>query len=147
MGAWTVAAGDVDVLSGDRWMPTEGRQSIDLNGLGPGSITQQVATQPGQQYRISVMLAGNVEGPPSAKGITVTFGSTSRDFDFEAGSHTGQSMGWIEESFIATADAPTTLLTFGSRVAGVYGPAIDSVSVRPVGMGNPGGSLPCGCGS
>jgi choice-of-anchor C domain-containing protein len=146
LGRWIVGSGDIDVLGGEHWTPASGHQSIDLNGVDSGSVTQQLATSAGAVYQVSFELAGNADGLPTTKALTVTFGATSRDFHFDEGSHTAQNMGWTAQSFTAIAAAATTPLTFTSHTDGPYGPAIDSVSVQPVGTGGGGGGLPCGTG-
>jgi hypothetical protein len=43
---WTIVGGSVDLLS-TNWAAHEGNQSIDLSGVTPGGLYQDVSTTPG----------------------------------------------------------------------------------------------------
>ena len=58
LGAWEVTQGSVDLVS-DLWQAQEGRQSLDLTGVSPGAIAQDLTTVVGQRYAIVFSLAGN----------------------------------------------------------------------------------------
>src|SRR3954462_9997949 len=61
LAGWSVA-GTVDVVRGS-WQPSEGAQSLDLNGFSPGTIVQSFATTPGVRYRLSFAYG---DSPPPA---------------------------------------------------------------------------------
>ena len=48
---WTVTAGSIDLI-GDYWIASDGERSIDLNGNGPGAISQEFDTEPGLIYHV-----------------------------------------------------------------------------------------------
>src|SRR5262245_43830490 len=39
---WTIAMGEVDVLTSDYWQPSSGNQSVELNGTTAASIYQDI---------------------------------------------------------------------------------------------------------
>ena len=63
---WTVKRGTVDVIGG-WWQAAHGKQSLDLNGLEPGAISQEVATEPGKTYVLSFWMAGNPDDPEARR--------------------------------------------------------------------------------
>src|SRR4051812_23761973 len=48
---WTVTAGSVDLVT--YWQDAEGRQSLDLNGGGPGSVARTLPTQLLTTYKVT----------------------------------------------------------------------------------------------
>ncbi|MCC6831102.1 MAG: choice-of-anchor C family protein [Thermoleophilia bacterium] len=134
-GAWSITAGNVDLVASTGvgvWNAADGSQSLDMNGTGPGTISQTLATTPGTVYRITFALAGN-PGVAGVRELAVGWGgSTLRTVRFDTTGRTGTSMGWTTVTLEATATSGSTALTFQSLTAsGTYGPAIDSVSVVP----------------
>ena len=59
IGAWEVTEGSVDVVADNLWQPKEGRQSLDMTGVSPGAIAQDLTTVADQRYVIRFSLAGN----------------------------------------------------------------------------------------
>ena len=55
---WKIERGDVDVVS-TYWPAEHGDQSLDLNGLTSGAISQTIATEPTHWYRLTFFYAGN----------------------------------------------------------------------------------------
>ena len=66
LGPWRITAGSVNVQR--YWPVAEGRQTVDLNGVTPGTIEQTFATIPGQVYQLLFDYANN----PDARGRTAT---------------------------------------------------------------------------
>jgi choice-of-anchor C domain-containing protein len=131
---WTVSSGDIDWIY-TYWTPSDGVRSLDLNGntVGGISITSGFSTTTGQQYLLLFDLAGNPDGPPSNKNLTVSVGDVvNQPFLFNTSSKTHNNMGWITESLLFNATGPTTFLTFTSTTNGNYGPALDNVRIDPV---------------
>ena len=62
---WTVENGTVEIV-GSYWQAAEGSQSLDLNGIFEeiGTIYQDVATVPGEHYKIRFAYSGNPECGP-----------------------------------------------------------------------------------
>lgn len=141
VGDGLLNTGSIDYI-GTYWTAAEGLRSIDLNGLGPGSIGQTFDTDTGQMYEVKFMLAGNSDGPPQVKTLIAgDLDQTPVDFSFTS---TGSNahMGWTEYGFTFTALGDSTTLyfastTFDPNYAGQYpgnpfGPALDDVRVNPV---------------
>src|SRR5687768_2173401 len=57
---WTVETGTIEVV-GTYWAAAEGNQSIDLSGIfeAAGTIYRDVATTPGNWYKLKFAFAGN----------------------------------------------------------------------------------------
>jgi choice-of-anchor C domain-containing protein len=126
---------------GGLWQDAEGLQSIDMNGTEAGSIYQDLATTPAQQYTIRFALAGNPFGIDNKRLEVLWDGAQIADLTFVQDGYGTDNMGWTYHEFVTTAGDNSTRLTFNSltgampSLAGIqswYGPAIDDVSVTPV---------------
>jgi choice-of-anchor C domain-containing protein len=130
---WSVTAGNVDWI-GTYWQQQPaGGQSMDLDGLMPGAISQNIATVAGQTYFLSFWLAGNPanqDPTQTLKTLEVTAGNASQIFTFDTAGHSTAGMGWVPRGISFTATGPSTTITFASKdVSGDYGPALADVSV------------------
>jgi len=126
---WTVTGHSIDYI-GTLWQHGEGIRSLDLNGGGQGGIQQTFDTVLNQVYAVTFLMAGNPDGPPAVKTLTAAAGSFSGNFTATAG--TRVAMGWTIKSFNFTAQGASTTLSFASQDAGVYGAALDGVTLAPV---------------
>jgi choice-of-anchor C domain-containing protein len=131
-GAWTVGSGDIDVVGTNWWMARNGVQSVDLNGLGPGSIYQDLSTNSGTQYSLSFALAGDPVCGPQVKEMQVYWGTNLvDDLMFDITGHSGTKMGWKVHKYQVQATGSTTRLSFVSLTQqSACGPALDSVTVK-----------------
>ncbi len=140
--AWTVGGAGVDLVEG-YWAAQDGAQSLDLNqdiqgpGTPPGAVSQLITTTAGLPYLVEFWMAANPDhsrspddGAP-VKTMDVSFGTTSHSYSFDVSGHMHGDPGWVYRSFVATADAPGTLLSFVSTSTGYAGIIIDNVSVTP----------------
>lgn len=138
---WTIL-GSVDHIR-DYWVPSEGAQSIDLNGFGlVGTISQTFATTVGQPYELTFDMAGNPDFG-SVKSLLVQIDSVAQLFSFDSTGQSHGAMGWITHSLVFTATDVLTTLMFQSltfdfpaippieRVFS-FGPALDNVAVNAV---------------
>jgi choice-of-anchor C domain-containing protein len=126
---WTVATGSVDYI-GTYWQAADGSRSLDMSGNGPGSITQTInGLTGGQQYKVSFDLAGNTDGTPTTKTLSVTAGVGSTSYNFSTIGDSHGSMGWLAEFFYFTASGSSELLSFASATDTPFGPALDNVSI------------------
>jgi len=129
---WTVGGNSVDWIC-TFWQATDGTKSLDLSGIGAGSVSQTLATVPGATYNVTFDLAGNSALPdPSinpVKSVTVDVAGTTNNFTFDTTGKSTSNMGYVTESFSFTAVNSLTSLTFTSDNTSAYGPAIDNVSV------------------
>jgi choice-of-anchor C domain-containing protein len=134
LGAWEVTQGSVDVAADDLWQAREGRQSLDMTGVSPGAIAQDLATVPGNRYAIAFSLAGNPLCGPSIKRLVVEWdGVTLATLQFDITGRSAQNMGWVTHQIYVTPTASTSRLQFRSRTEGsnnmFCGPALDKVAV------------------
>jgi choice-of-anchor C domain-containing protein len=128
---WTVTGDSVDYI-GSYWQASNGSYSLDLSGNAPGGVSQVLSTTVGTSYTVQFDLAGNPDGPPTTKTLTVSAGATASPYSFTvtpADTHT--SMGWVTDTFVFTATSTMTTLAFTSTTAGFFGPALDNVRVNP----------------
>jgi hypothetical protein len=138
---WCVGQGDVDLVQA-LWRPGEGRQSIDLNGTVPGSIFQDLATTPGEEYELSFLYSGNPEGPIPETMNVFWDGTDLGEFAWVVGP--AQSLGDMLWSPITIGRLPatsaSTRLEFRSTTTAPCavapepqcGNALDAVSVAPL---------------
>jgi choice-of-anchor C domain-containing protein len=141
---WTVGDFHVDYCSSSAWYASDGVRSVDLDGsvLQPprnGSISQAFATTPGQSYRVSFDLAGNITGLPLLKQVEVSAGDALQVFTYDSGAIVPfvppLALDYQHETMTFTALASTTTLEFRSltplsgSVPG-WGAVIDDVVVE-----------------
>ncbi len=130
---WIIGAAGVDHI-GSYWVAQDGSQSIDLNGLNSGTLSQSFATVIGQTYFLTFFYANNPDG--LANGFPVESGTVSVDgvgnrlnqTVFHSGS-TNAAMDWTRFTGSFVADSLVTTLTFTGGSTGAYGLALDNVSV------------------
>lgn len=132
VGAWTVGTGSVDLVSDRLWDAAEGRQSVDLSGNGPGSISRTVPTHPLTTYVVTYRLAGNSGRPPAVKtGELRVDGAVVDDLTFDTTGRTPRAMGWEQRTvYFTTLLRTSATLTFSSTTESNGGPVVDDVTVR-----------------
>ena len=135
---WMVTSGSVDLI-GSYWQAHDGSQSIDLNGLGPGTLSQDVTLQTGQLYGLSFWVSGNPDGEPLTKTFDFSISNTAPatvanvNFFVVAPPQSRENMNWEQRQFFFVAGAGTHTLTFRSTtLASAYGPALDDVSITAI---------------
>jgi choice-of-anchor C domain-containing protein len=127
---WTVNLRSVDLVS-TLWAASHGRNSLDLNGLGKGVISQVLHTVIGQTYSLSFDLAGNGAAGAAIKGLSVNLGPTGT-YTFDTTGKTYSNMGWTTYTTQFAAVSTSTTLSFASMTSGAGGPALDNISVSAV---------------
>jgi choice-of-anchor C domain-containing protein len=129
---WTIATGSIDWI-GTYWPAAAGSKSLDMNGTGPGSISQILTTTIGKTYVVTFALSAHPAGPVAAYALTVgATGATSQAYTFDraVNANTLSNMLWQARQYSFKATSATTTLSFASGVtAGAYGPALDNVVV------------------
>lgn len=135
INGWKVESGSVDLIT-SYWAASEGDQSIDLNGLEAGAISQTLTTVAGHAYTVSFDLAGNPDGGPAVKTLTIAAtGGVTTPYSFDTTGHSTvskESMGWEQRTYGFTATGTSTTLTFTSTTtegAQWFGPALDNVTI------------------
>ncbi|MFJ8329911.1 choice-of-anchor C family protein [Streptomyces sp. NPDC094437] len=133
IGPWQVISGTVDLIGAGFWQAAEGDQSVDLNGAGPGAVSQTFTTVPGATYTVSYALSGNPAGPTSVikTGTASVDGQNFQDFSFNNTGTSFTNMKYVKRQFTFEATNSTTTLAFTSTTAtGPYGPVLDDVRVE-----------------
>ena len=128
---WTIGGENVDYI-GSYWEASDGARSVDLNGGGPGSLSQTFDTVAGRAYTVTFDLAGNPDIGAELKLLTVTAANDSADYSFDTTGASRADMNWSNRTFAFTATGASTTLTFSSAMPGAYGPALDNVAIAAV---------------
>lgn len=132
ISGWTVGGHSVDVVGVLGWTASDGAWSIDLSGVGAGTLSQSFDTVAGTRYQVAFDLGGNFYGAPSIKTGVVSAAGSSQSLSFDNAASTPTNMGWAHQSFIFVATGTSTVLSFASATNGNAGLALDNVSVTPV---------------
>jgi choice-of-anchor C domain-containing protein len=134
IAGWTVLQSDLDYING-YWQASDASMSLDLNGEhGPSGIAQTFDTLLGHTYQVLFDFAGNPDGLPGVKTMSVrTDGNPPSLFAFDSSGQTRNNMGWTTQAFLFTAGGPLTTLQFLSTTnSDLFGPALDNVRVAEV---------------
>ncbi len=136
---WTVTKGNVELVTPLLWQVIEGNNSVDLDGVSFGGISQGVTTVAGQGYRVTFLLAGNQSGGPTVKQLRVSAAGTIDDYTFDVSGTSLANMGWVTETFDFVATSTSTTLIFESMdtSGGAWGPVIDYVRIADLGSAVP----------
>ncbi len=144
MPGWTIGADGIDQIL-NQWQPADGRQNVDLgaSGVSPGdgSVSQSISTQPGASYLLSFAYSANPDAGPGAPNAAMTVAWGGETFPVTTVRPPSPSnMDWQRFSQVVTgADASElTSLSFVQTAGGVFGVALDDVSVTPIGDGDTG---------
>lgn len=130
---WTVSLpnASVDLVSNAYWTAASGNNSLDLNGLNKGKISQVLSTVVGQLYTLSFDLAANTNADTALKGVSVSL-ITPNIYKADPTGHSNTNMGWTHYSGQFVAQSTQTVLSFTSTVNGPAGVALDNISVTAV---------------
>jgi choice-of-anchor C domain-containing protein len=130
IAGWTVLSGSVDYLDG-RWVTAQGSRCIDLVGSSAGTIAQTISGfDLGGRYRLTFLMAGNPEGGPTTKSLRASIGSASQVFTFNGAGRAPGDMGWSSRTLDFIATNSTLTLRFDGLDGGIYGAALDAVSIQ-----------------
>jgi len=132
INGWAIGGNSVDVVGPQAWKASDGDYSLDLSGVGAGSVSQAIATFAGQAYRVSFDLGGNFFSGPSVKTGTISAAGVSQNLSFDNSSSTKDAMGWVSTTFDFVATGDSTTLSFSSSTVGDAGLALDNVRVTAV---------------
>lgn len=140
---WTVGGNSIDYInpSNPYWVPEDGTRALDLSGSAPGSISQTLATLAGQAYTVSFYMAGNPDGAPLTKAMSVDVnGAGVQNYSFDASGVTSYAnLGWTLETYSFVAAGSSSVLTFTDLNTGSpYGAALDNVSISSGAVPEPG---------
>lgn len=129
---WTVT-GSIDLIN-THWQASDGSYSLDMDGFGPGSISQDISgLVVGREYKVLFDMAGNPDGGAPVKTLTAAAGYDAQRYSFDTTGQSRGDMGWVTHAFVFTATANTETLEFMSTsFSGPWGPALDNVRLAPV---------------
>jgi choice-of-anchor C domain-containing protein len=129
IAGWTVGGASVDWI-GTYWPAQDGSMSIDMSGVGAGTLSQTFATTIGNTYNVSFQLSGNPAGLPTVKTLEVSAtGGAVGLYSYDVTGNDLTNMNWRPESYSFLATSVSSTLSFVSTTAGAFGPAIDNVVV------------------
>lgn len=133
---WNVDSGSVDVTEEPDFDAVAGKaspQALDLNGTGPGSVSQDLDTTSSDEYQLRFFLAGNPQcGTDDVKVLDVWWGGDQvATFYYDTSGQDADDLNYqrrlLELTSVASGD---TELRFASDNPGACGPMIDVVRVR-----------------
>lgn len=129
MDDWVVTRTDVDWVDTIAWEAADGARSLDLQGVNSaGGVGQEATTVAGRRYRLTFALAGNPDGPPMIKHMSVRAGSLEVPFEFDITGAWAWHMNWRYRSIVFVAESAATPIEFFSTdPPGSCGAAIDHV--------------------
>jgi choice-of-anchor C domain-containing protein len=134
LSPWTIGGNGIDHFTRSFWQPQQGWQSVDLAAHACGSIGQTIPTKNGTGYTVRWWMAGDPNGLPVIKTMKVSVnGTVLKTVTFNTTGKTLANMGWAAGSATFTATGSTSEVVFSDADSPctAFGPALDSVSVRP----------------
>lgn len=127
---WTIEGAGI-VHTGNYWQAARGNQSVELNYLASGGISQQVAIERGSTYLLEFDLSGEPDIGVPIKQLQIFWGNELvRTVSFDTTGYSRANMGWKHFSFVLPAlTADTAILKFfgSTPTTGNGGVAIDNV--------------------
>jgi choice-of-anchor C domain-containing protein len=132
-GEWLVTGASVDLIGG-YWQAPVGGGSVDLDGLAPGGVSQNITLSAGT-YLLSFYLSGNPDGGDPTKTVEVGLGGHDQTFTYTTGpSNSETNMDYVLESMRVTVTSGLQTLSFSSLDASTspYGPVIGGISLDAV---------------
>ncbi|MEM1079272.1 MAG: DUF642 domain-containing protein [Pseudomonadota bacterium] len=136
MPGWTVASGNVEIIRSPTWAPSEGEQSLDLNGVRPGTIQQTVdGFTVGSDYELIFDMGGNFFVGGSTRSANVSIGQTTGSFTYtRVAGESASAFTWEEKKLSFTAEAESLLLSFSDTSgAAAAGAALDNIRIVDLG--------------
>ena len=132
---WTIAYGNIDLLSSGYWQSVAG-QNIDLNGNQPGGIYQDITTVPGQVYTLRFAYTANpgiLPGMPTNMILSVLWDGNLVTNAVVVNTNTVSSMGWRYAN-LQVIGTGLDRLAFNSSntLTGSAGPVLDDVSLTAI---------------
>ena len=130
IGQAGASIGSIDLVD-TYWTGYDGHQSIDLNGLSAGTISQTLSTVAGTTYVISFAVSRNGDCGSPSKQLSVTWdGATVQTWSVSGTAANANSpSAWALASVNAVASSTATVLAFVSGEDSNCGVALDDVTV------------------
>jgi hypothetical protein len=127
LSPWTIRGDGVDKLNGSYYYAKDGVVSLDMNARERGSISQTIATTPGQNYVVSFWVLWNTYPGPAS--LVVEAAGKQQLYGWTIPNQSEPTIGWMPYTFAFTANSTSTLLSFNSPVPGYIGARLDSISI------------------
>ena len=137
---WTVTGSSVDHIRG-YWDAAAGSQSVDLDGVGPGGISQTLATTANQPYVLTFAYSANPDrqsiapctNTKTGASMNVTWGGQSIGSFTFSDPNSFRAMGWrtatVQVGAASTTSSSTVLAFTSTDAQSACGIALDAVSV------------------
>jgi hypothetical protein len=132
-GGWSVTSGSIDIMVGSsetELPPFEGTTNLDLNGMGPGAISQTVALVVGEMYSLAWRMCANWYNGLSVVSMNVLLNGAvvaSPTFvNSQGGAHPCIDYAYMSFDFVATA-AITSVGFQSAGSGGPCGPVLDDI--------------------
>ena len=132
MPGWVVGSNSVDLVYQNYFVAANGKQSVDLSGSAPGSVTQSVGTRAGSRYTLSWDMAGNPVCGQAVKTMDVFWDGKLVDAPtFSIVGHSVRSMGWVKKQLVvrATGDRSTVEFADATPDHSECGAVLDNVAL------------------
>ncbi|MGF1551582.1 MAG: hypothetical protein ACFBWO_03650 [Paracoccaceae bacterium] len=129
---WSIGGNGAEVFGAGRGLASDGVQSLDLNRLAAGSISQTLSGfSVGRSYRVRFDVTGAPVSAPSQGPATRVF-DASIDGTTETFSVTPVGERFEMRSFLFTASAPSATLSFAAVTGGSRGAILDDIEISAV---------------
>lgn len=124
---WTIRGDGVDKLNGSVYYAKNGAVSLDMNARERGSISQTIATTPGQNYVVTFWVLWNTYPGPAS--LVVEAAGRQQLYGWTIPNQSEPAIGWMQYKFPFQANSSSTLLSFNSPVPGTIGARLDAISI------------------
>ena len=132
-GGWHVDSGDIEVVTNGGWYGSTpfgaNHYFMDLNGSQSGTISTNIPTLPGQTYTLSFAYARNPNSPPTIPSAEILINGNPLGTVIANQLNSWANLQWQTTSFVFTATAPLTKLTFQSQSPSASGVFLDAVGL------------------
>ncbi|WP_163998394.1 DUF642 domain-containing protein [Pyxidicoccus caerfyrddinensis] len=119
---WTIG-GSIKVMHSTYKTPNSGTKSVDLNGMGAGSISQTIPTVVGGGYTVKFWVANSPGCTGLNRSAKLTYGPSTASF-------TNSLAGWTQRTYVFNATTTSTLIKLESTSTGTTcGIAVDDLTV------------------
>lgn len=131
---WTVANNPVTVMGSNYFPASDGLNCLALSDCsGPGSVLQDLTTEPGVSYDISFDMAANPWNPETDSLDVYWGGQHAGSFTaVSTGSYPNNAISWVRREILSVAaTSVTTRLQFVDIDSNNIAPLIDGIRVVP----------------
>jgi hypothetical protein len=117
----------VDKLNSSFYYSKDGVVSLDMNAAERASLSQYIATTPGQYYEVTFWVLWNTYPGPAS--LVVEAAGKQQLYGWTIPNQSEPDIGWMKYTFAFTATSSSTLLSFHSSVPGTIGARLDAISI------------------